>query len=441
MAIILKKRQFQRVVLISAFTALLVATLISYIYAAHQIQRPIADSGGKINQMYLYAEEFDGNTHKGVDFPYSNGTSVYAVADGTVVQMREDRPDGDRSTAWGNFVLIRHNQRHHDRTTQELAYVYSMYLHLKSMSVPVEAGSIVYAGQTKIGEVDDTGSYSQGNHLHLQIVVHPQSDRQLEPVNTLGSETRSRNPEIWFEPFNDGMIQTARAVGKVSDANGNSVGGLRIHGMQKPANASWGTYDWSQTYAYAWANADDLLVENFGTTDVQPGTYHLYARYPNGALYEDLGNHAFVAGRTTLIGLYPAFLPDIMENYYGWNSSIILRNNSSSKTAQANTTFFWDDSDVRIQKTDYVAPQDMVVVDFPGTCLYCQGSSLAVSSQDQAVIVENRYSGSDYGDGSAAVAYSAFDAGSATMYLPYAVYYPDAVTGGVPFVQYSRFTV
>ena len=124
---------------------------------------------------------------------------------GTVVQLREDRPDGDRSTAWGNFALVRHNQRHYDRTSQQMAYVYSVYLHLKQWSVPVQVGNVVYAGQTKIGEVDDTGSYSQGNHLHQQIVVHPESDRQLEP-NTLDSEARSRNPELWLESFNLSLI-------------------------------------------------------------------------------------------------------------------------------------------------------------------------------------------------------------------------------------------
>ncbi len=435
----LVEKQFRISVLIAAFLVLLMAALIGDIYAAYQIRRPITDNGGKINQYYLYAEESGGSTHKGIDFPYPNGTSVYAVADGTVVQLREDRPDGDRSTAWGNFALVRHNQRHYDRTSQQMAYVYSVYLHLKQWSVPVQVGNVVYAGQTKIGEVDDTGSYSQGNHLHQQIVVHPESDRQLEP-NTLDSEARSRNPELWLESFNNGGTQTANAVGKVTDANGNPVGGLRIHGIQKPANATWGSYGWSQTYAYTWANADDLVVENFGTTDVQPGTYHLYARYPNDTLYEDLGNHTFVAGRTTFIGLYPAYLPDILSNYYGWNSTILVRNNSQAKVAQVNTSLLADDW-VHRQNTDFIALNSTREVRFSNYCAFCRGSTLAVASQDQAVIVENRYSGGDYGDGNAAVAYSAFDAGSAAMYLPYAVYYPDPVTHGVPFVQYSRFMV
>lgn len=308
----------RRIVLVGAFLVLLIAVLMGYTYAAYQIRRPIADNGGKINQYYLYAGASGTNTHKGIDFPYPNGTSTYAVADGTVVQLREDRPDGDRSTTWGNFVLVRHNQRHYDRTTQQLAYVYSMYLHLKYMSVPVEAGSVVYAGQTKIGEVDDTGQYSQGNHLHLQIVIHPQSDRLLEPTNTLESESRSRNPEVWLQAFNHGGTATASAVGKVADANGNPVGGKLIFGLEKPPQAEGGLdFATALTYAHPWANPDDLIVENFATTDIAPGAYHLYARNPDYSLYRDLGVYIFEAGRTTFVGLSPAYLPSVLLNNNG----------------------------------------------------------------------------------------------------------------------------
>ena len=90
--------------------------------------------------------------------------------------------------------------------------------------------------------------------------------------------------------------------------------------MQKPDDAIWNPsqypYGWSETYNADTENPDDILVENFATTDVTPGTYHLYARYPDGTLYEDLGNHTFVAGQTTFVGLYPSYLPAIQDNYY-----------------------------------------------------------------------------------------------------------------------------
>jgi len=70
------------------------------------------------------------------------------------------------------------------------------------------------------------------------------------------------------------------------------------------------------TYSYPWANPDDLLHENFGTTDVSPGTYHLYTHNyvdetacGSTPLYRDLGNHTFAAGKVTYVGLYPSWLP------------------------------------------------------------------------------------------------------------------------------------
>ncbi|MFZ1475394.1 MAG: M23 family metallopeptidase [Anaerolineae bacterium] len=410
------------------------------VYAAYSVRRPITDNGGIINQVYLYGEESGGQVHRGVDFRHGTGTNVRSTDDGRVMAVREIVPDNQNTRgAFGNYVMIRHDRMHYDRTVGQMAYVYSIYAHLKYDSVSVNVDDIVSAGQV-IAQSNDTGN-STLSHLHLQINLSTDLNR-TDPEDWGWSQNTSRNPELWLEAFNAGGVQTANAVGKLTDVNGNPVGGKLIWGMQKPLAAEGDpthNFQTARTYAYTWANADDLVVENFGTTDVQPGTYHLYARYPNGALYEDLGNHTFVAGRATFVGLFPAYLPDILSNYYGWNSTILVRNNSQAKVAQVNTSLLADDR-VHRQNTDFIALNNTREVRFSNYCAFCRGSTLAVASQDQAVIVENRYSGGDY-DGSAAVAYSAFDAGSATMYLPYAVYYPDAVTSGVPFVQYSRFTV
>ena len=357
------------------------------IRAAVRVQRPITYDGGRINQYYLWGED----SHRGVDFSYGLGTYIYAVADGTVVQFKEDVDDNtwpqNPRNDWGNFVLIRHNGLFWDRTTQQNAYVYSIYAHLKKDSVRPSVGQFVTAG-TWIAEVDNTG-HSTGNHLHLQICLHPQSDRLLWPTNTLNSENTSRNPELWLQPFNYGGANTGAVVGKVTDSNGNAVSNLRIYGLSKPLGSAGTNYVWSETYSDPALNPDDIVVENWGTTDVYPGTYHLEAKYTNGTLYEDLGWHTVEAGKTTYVGLYPVYLPDIMENYYGWNSSIVVRNNSDSKTAQVNTTFFWENGEVRTQKTDYIAPRGTVVVDFPGTCYYCRGSAIVAASEDVAVVVEH----------------------------------------------------
>ena len=141
-----------------------------------------------------------------------------------------------------------------------------------------------------IAEVDNTGN-STLSHLHLQVNLSTDANR-INPEDWEWSENTSRNPELWLEAFNNSGVQTTSAVGKLTDVNGNPVGGKLIWGMEKPLAAEGDpahNFLTAQTYAYTWANADDLVVENFGTTDVQAGTYHLYARNPDGALYEDLG--------------------------------------------------------------------------------------------------------------------------------------------------------
>jgi murein DD-endopeptidase MepM/ murein hydrolase activator NlpD len=167
-------------------TALVLISVLStrLVRAAYFIVRPIFidTTYGYIDQTYLYGEPRPGdpNTiHKGVDFPAPLGRTVYAVANGVVVDSREDIANYTNPFAWGNFVLVQHTQQHYDRTSSQNGYVYSLYLHLRQNGVLVNDGDYIVAGQG-IGEVDSTGN-SSGNHLHLQIVVHPQSGRTLHP--------------------------------------------------------------------------------------------------------------------------------------------------------------------------------------------------------------------------------------------------------------------
>ena len=332
---------------VALLLSLLLATVLSA-SAAFRVQRPITDDGGRINQGYLWGERSWWNgqwhTHKGVDFSYGLGTDVYAIADGTVRDLYEDEDNGEGS-GFGNYVLIRHDRRHWDRTTAQWGYVYSIYAHLSLDSVRFSVGQHVTAG-TWIAEVDDTGT-STGHHLHLQICIHPQSDRTMANLST---ETTSRNPELWLTPFNYVSDQTGTVVGKVTNMDGNPVGGLRVSGIEKPDAAGGNVYEWSQTYSYDWANPDDILVENWATTDVTPGRYHITLSNGNS-----MGWHDVVAGQITYVGLFPVYLPDFRSSTSGgWDSSIVIRNNSDSYTAQANTTFFQSNGDVWKQQTDYI---------------------------------------------------------------------------------------
>ena len=85
--------------------------------------------------------------HSGLDISAAAGTSVFAAADGTVVQSGFDQE-------LGNYVLVDHGS---DRLT--------LYGHLKDMKVsvgtPVKQGDIV-------GTVGQTGQ-AAGPHLHLEV--------------------------------------------------------------------------------------------------------------------------------------------------------------------------------------------------------------------------------------------------------------------------------
>ncbi len=142
---------------------------------------------------------------------------------------------------------------------------------------------------------------------------------------------------------------------------------------------------YSETYTEAAENPDDISVENFATTDVAPGLYHLYAYNSNDTLYRDLGQYTFAAGRTTYVGLYPNYLPDVL-NFGTWVSNITVRNNSESRTAKVNTTFFWSSGAVKEQRQDSLAPRASVTI--PSATAFI-GSALVMGSEDLSVVVES----------------------------------------------------
>ncbi len=271
--------------------------------------------------------------------------------------------------------------------------MYSLYLHLSNQGVLVNIGDQINEGQL-IAQSDDSGN-SYGAHLHLQIVIHPQSDRTL---TTLDSENRSRNPELWLNPYNG---NTGTVIGKVTNVNGDEIGGVLVYGLQK--QASWG-YGSSLTYNNAALKQDDILVENWGTTDVTPGHYHVTTSAGG-----DLGWHDVVAGQVTYVGLFPVWLPYMLGNSSGWNSAIIVRNNSGTYRAQVNTTYFNMDGTVNQQTQTFIPTNATATLTPPGGFV---GSAIVVSSEDIGVVVENRNS-LGYG-----YAYTGQSAPTSLEYLP-----------------------
>jgi hypothetical protein len=362
-------------------------------WAVHPVIRPIQTNGGNINQTYLYGESSGSSQHRGVDWIHPTGTSVYAIANGTVVAVRENIGDNTNpsNSEFGNYVMIRHsNDTHYDRTAGQLAWVYSIYAHLKQNSVVPVVGNTVTVN-SKIAEVNNTGN-SSGSHLHLQVNLSTASNK-TDPQEWTWSQNTSRNPEAWLQAFNFNGTQTASVMGKVTDNAGNPVAGLQIWGMQKPLAAEGNSnndFATALTYSHGWTIPDDIFVENFATTDIQPGTYCLQAKYAsNGQLYRDLGCYNFVAGRTTYVGLYPVYLPDVRATN-GWASQIRLRNNSTTATAQVVTTFYGAvTGDFIYQRNDFVAPNATLSFASP---LSTDSSVIIVSSQDTSVVVSQERS-------------------------------------------------
>lgn len=99
-----------------------------------------------------------GGKHTGQDFRVPMGTPIHAVADGTVVEVKQ------LSYSFGYYIRLRHE----DGTE-------SVYAHLSSFKVrrgPVKAGQVIaYSGRS-----GNTGGYP---HLHFEVQVNG------DPVNPM----------------------------------------------------------------------------------------------------------------------------------------------------------------------------------------------------------------------------------------------------------------
>ncbi|MFF3935717.1 M23 family metallopeptidase [Streptomyces phaeofaciens] len=125
---------------------------------------PVA--GGAVGTPYhLSGSMWSSGYHTGVDFVVPTGTSLKAVAAGTVVSA-------GWGGAYGNQVVIKLNDGY-----------YAQYAHLSSLSV--SAGQTVSAGQ-QIGLSGATGNVT-GPHLHFEIRTTPNYGSDVDPVAYLRS--------------------------------------------------------------------------------------------------------------------------------------------------------------------------------------------------------------------------------------------------------------
>ena len=114
-----------------------------------------------ITQSYGNNPEYYGqwglDGHEGVDLRAPEGSGIYAVADGTVIEV-------DDAGNYGKHVTIRHPEGYR-----------TLYAHLSQISV-VE-NQVVSAGD-RLGDAGNTGN-SSGAHLHLSLY---EGERRIDPT-------------------------------------------------------------------------------------------------------------------------------------------------------------------------------------------------------------------------------------------------------------------
>ncbi|WP_374687611.1 hypothetical protein [Promineifilum sp.] len=130
------------------------------------------------------------------------------------------------------------------------------------------------------------------------------------------------------------------------------------------------------------------MYENFGTTDVSPGTYHLYAyNYVSGTscgqtpLYRDLGDHTFTTGKVTYVGLYPSWFPFLRPaSGAGWDVQTYVRNHAATFRSATDVSYF-NNTQVVDQWNQMVNSYASVLIDGEPTPSY---SGLVAASQDSS---------------------------------------------------------
>ncbi|MGQ4385760.1 M23 family metallopeptidase [Streptomyces sp. SAS_270] len=123
-------------------------------------------SGATVGTGYKVAGSmWSSGYHTGVDFVVPTGTTIKAIAAGTVVSAAYDG-------AYGNEVVIQHADGQ-----------YSQYAHMSQLSV--SAGQTVTEGQ-QLGLSGATGNVT-GPHLHFEIRTTPNYGSDVDPVAYLRS--------------------------------------------------------------------------------------------------------------------------------------------------------------------------------------------------------------------------------------------------------------
>ncbi len=125
------------------------------------LKKPVA--AGSISSKFGYRLSPAGiplpKKHSGVDYRAPTGTSIFAAADGVIVDKRV-------SSSYGNLIKISHDNGFS-----------TFYAHMDTFGATLEKGSEVSKGQV-IGTVGSTGR-STGPHLHFELLYR---GKRVDPL-------------------------------------------------------------------------------------------------------------------------------------------------------------------------------------------------------------------------------------------------------------------
>lgn len=202
---------------------------------------------------YAYGSTASGSlqTHHGLDFQNMLGTSILAVASGTVFYAGDDLDDqfGPRNDFYGQLVVVEH-----DMAAPTGDPLYSLYGHM--FRVDVETGQRVELNE-KLGSVGSTGA-ALGAHLHLEVRIGDPYDYG----NTY-------NPDLWLRPW----AGYGTLAGRIWDRNGRRMYGTNI--IIQPVE---GLDRYTFSYADDGVNPDPYYGEHFTYSDLPAGTYQILVR-------------------------------------------------------------------------------------------------------------------------------------------------------------------
>jgi murein DD-endopeptidase MepM/ murein hydrolase activator NlpD len=186
--------------------------------------------------------------HHGIDFPNSQGTTVFSASSGTVVWAGPLANTRDGVNYYGNTVIILHDWQWLNQP------VYSLYAH--TLELFVEVGDYVEQGQLIAG-VGASGEVS-GPHMHFEVRVG------------VNDYYHTVNPALWLAPY-EGWGTLA---GRFIDRRGRAIHGATV--TVRPINVN--TYAevsarHQTTYSPGTINSDEIWQENFVVANLPAGEY------------------------------------------------------------------------------------------------------------------------------------------------------------------------